>query len=183
MALYEKFGEFDSAAEINHKAEQLFNDGKLDALRNLACENGIPDDFAEMYISGEIAELCDDQMAAVGKIDMEMDELQLSEILIDWADYIKAQCMTDDLFCRQVRRKEKSLEECIAQIAVWSMINAKRLPEKITQAMTKAAKEHPEEMKKAGIDVRWLSYTRTGAPSSARTRKIIRDYYMGGGES
>ena len=114
MALYEKFGEFDSAAEINHKAEQLFNAGDLDGLRNLACENGIPDDFAEMYISGEIAELCDDQTAAVGKIDMEVDELQLSEILIDWADYIKAQCMTDDLFCRQVRRKGKNLEICIA---------------------------------------------------------------------
>ena len=183
MALYEKFGEFDSAAEINHKAEQLFNAGDLDGLRNMACENGIPDDFVEMYIDGEIPELCDDQIAAVGKIDMEMDELQLSEILIDWADYIKAQCMTDDLFCRQVRRKAKSLEECIAQIAVWSMINAKRLPEKITQAMTKAAKEHTEEMKKAGIEIRWIPYTRAGAPGSARTRKIIRDYYMGGGES
>lgn len=79
MALYEKFGEFDSASEINHKAEQLFNAGDLDGLRNMACENGIPDDFVEMYIDGEIPELCDDQMAAVGKIDMEMDELQLSE--------------------------------------------------------------------------------------------------------
>ena len=59
--------------------------------------------------------------------------------------------MTDDLFCRQVRRKGKNLEDCIAQIAIWSMINARRLPERITKAMEKAAKEHPEEMKKAGI--------------------------------
>ena len=58
MALYEKFGEFDSAAEINHKAEQLFNAGDLDGLRNMACENGIPDDFVEMYISGENNSMC-----------------------------------------------------------------------------------------------------------------------------
>lgn len=75
MALYEKFGEFDSSAEINRKAEELFNSGDLDGLRNLACENGIPDDFTEMYIEGEIEQLCDDQVAAVGKIDMEIDEI------------------------------------------------------------------------------------------------------------
>ena len=180
MALYEKYGEFDSSAEINRKAEELFNSGDLDGLRNLACENGIPDDFTEMYVEGEIEQLCDDQVAAVGKIDMEIDELQPIEILVDWADYIKAQCMEDDLFCRQVRRKGKNLESCIAQIAIWSMINAKRLPERITKAMEKAAKEHTEEMKKAGIEIRWIPYTRTGAPGSARTRQIIREYYMGG---
>ena len=50
--LYEKFGEFDSAGEINKKAEELFNDGKMDDLRNLACENGIPDEYVEFYMAG-----------------------------------------------------------------------------------------------------------------------------------
>lgn len=180
MALYEKFGEFDSALAINRKAEELFNSGDMDGLRTLACENGIPDDFTEMYIDGEIEDLCDDQIAAVGKIDMEIDEMQPIEILSDWADYIKAQCMEDDLFCRQVRRKGKSLEGCIAEIAVWSLIHAKPLPKKVIKAMEKAAGEHPDELKAAGIETRWIAYTKTGAPGSARTRQIIREYYMGG---
>ena len=178
--LFEEYGEFDSAAEINKKAEELFGEGDVDGLRTLACENGIPDDYIEMYIGMEIDQLCDDLTAAVGKIDMEVDEMEPVEILSDWADYIRAQCMEDDLFCRQVRRKGKSLEGCIAEIAIWSMINAKPLPPKVTAAMEKAADSHKSELKAAGIEKRWLQYTRTGAPGSARTRQIIREYYMGG---
>ena len=181
--LYEKYGEFGSAAEINRKAEELFGAGDVDGLRTLACENGIPDDFIEMYIGMEIDQLCDDQMAAVGKIDMEVDEMQPIEIISDWADFIRAQCMEDDLFCRQVRRKGKSLEGCIAQIAIWSLINAKPLPDKVIKAMEGAAKEHKKELEAAGIQPQWIKYTKTGAPGSARTRQIIRDYYMGGGNS
>ena len=162
------------------EAEKLFNAGDLDGLRNLACENGIPDDFTEMYIEGEIEQLCDDQVAAVGKIDMEIDEMKPIEILVDWADYIKAQCMEDDLFCRQVRRRGKSLEGCIAEIAIWSLIHAQPLSDKIIKAMEKAGKEHEKELKAAGIEQRWIRYTKTGAPGSARTRQIIREYYMGG---
>lgn len=180
MALFEKFGEFDSASEINRKAEELFASGDVDGLRTLACENGIPDDYIDMYIGMDTDQLCDDLTAAVGKIDMEMDEIQMAEILIDWADYIKAQCMEDELFCRQVRRRGKSLEDCIAKIAIWSLINAKPLPERILRAMEKAGKEHSDELKKAGIERRWIQYTKTGAPGSARTRQIIREYYMGG---
>lgn len=181
MALYAKFGEFDSAAEINRKAEELFGAGNIDGLRELACENGIPDDFTEMYIGMEIETLCDDQTAAMGKIDMEVDEMEPVEIVSDWADYIRAQCMEDDFFCRQVRRRGKSLEGCIAQIAIWSLINAKPLPAAVIKAMEQAAKEHKKELEAAGIQPQWIKYTKTGAPGSARTRQLIREYYMGGG--
>ena len=178
--LFAKYGEFDSAAEINKKAEELFGAGDVDGLRALACENGIPDDYIEMYIGMEIDQLCDDLTAAVGKIDMEVDEMEPVEILSDWAGYIRAQCMDDDLFCRQVRRRGKSLEGCMAEIAIWSLINAKPLPKAVTDAMLKAAKEHKSELKAAGIEERWIQYTKMGAPGSARTRQIIREYYMGG---
>ena len=178
--LFAKYGEFDSAAEINKKAEELFGAGDVDGLRALACENGIPDDYIEMYIGMEIDQLCDDLTAAVGKIDMEVDEMEPVEILSDWADYIRAQCMEDDLFCRQVRRRGKSLEGCMAEIAIWSLINAKPLPKAVTDAMVTAAKEHKKELKAAGIEERWIQYTKMGAPGSARTRQIIREYYMGG---
>lgn len=180
MALFEKFGEFDSAAEINKKAEELFGEGDIDGLRTLACENGIPDDYIEMYVGMEIDKLCDDLTAAVGKIDMEVDEIAPVEILSDWADYIRAQCMEDDLFCRQVRRRGKSLEGCMAEIAIWSMINAKPLPKAVTDAMRVAAREHSKELKAAGIQETWIPHTKMGAPGSARTRQIIREYYMGG---
>lgn len=101
--LYEKFGEFDSAGEINKKAEELFNDGKMDDLRNLACENGIPDEYVEFYMAGETEILCDDMMAAVGKIDMEVDEMAPIGVLTDWSDYIRAQCMEDDAFSAKKR--------------------------------------------------------------------------------
>ena len=181
MALFEKYGEFDSAAEINRKAEELFNAEDLDGLRALACENGIPDEFTEMYLLGELEILCDDTVAAVGKIDIEVDEMGPIEILADWADYIKAQCMEDALFCRQVRRKGKSLEGCLAKIATWALINAKPLPRAVINAMEKEADKHPEELKAAGIQKGWIQYTKTGAPGSARTRQLIREYYMGGG--
>ena len=179
MALFERYGEFDSAAEINKKAEELFGAGDVDGLRALACENGIPDDYIEMYIGMEIDQLCDDLTAAVGKIDMEVDEMEPVEILSDWADYIRAQCMEDDRFCRQVRRKGKSLEGCMAEIAIWSLINAKSLPKAVIDAMTVAARKHSKELKAAGIQETWIPHTKMGAPGSARTRQIIREYYMG----
>ena len=52
--MFEKFGEMDSYKEINELAESLFNEGDVDSLRTMAKENGIPDDFVEMYLEGMI---------------------------------------------------------------------------------------------------------------------------------
>lgn len=57
--MFDKFGEMDSYKEINELAENLFNEGDIDSLRVMAKENGIPDDFVEMYLEGAIPELCD----------------------------------------------------------------------------------------------------------------------------
>jgi len=48
--MFDKFGEMDSYKEINELAENLFNEGDTDSLRVMAKENGIPDDFVEMYL-------------------------------------------------------------------------------------------------------------------------------------
>lgn len=162
MALYEKFGEFDSSAEINRKAEELFNAGDLDGLRNLACENGIPDDFTEMYVEGEIEQLCDDQVAAVGKIDMEIDELQPIEILVDWADYIKAVCLEDEDMAKAVRRKGKTLKGCIGRILEWAFKNQQPVDKDIIKA--------------AGVKAGKVTL---GMPGQAKVRELIRSYYGG----
>ena len=65
--MYDKFGEMSSYKEINELAENLANEGDVESLREMAKENGIPEDFVDLYLEGEIPKLCDDLIAAVGK--------------------------------------------------------------------------------------------------------------------
>ncbi len=57
--MFDKFGEFNSSAEINELAENLFNEGDTESLKVMAKENGIQNDFVDMYPQGEIPVLCD----------------------------------------------------------------------------------------------------------------------------
>lgn len=41
--MFDKFGEMDSADEINELAENLLNEGDIDSLEAMAKENGIRD--------------------------------------------------------------------------------------------------------------------------------------------
>ena len=91
MALFATFGEFDTFTEINELAENLFNEGDLDSIRKVARENGIPEDFVEMYIEGDIPVLCDAMTAAVGKLDVEAEDLKIKGLMVDWVEYIKAE--------------------------------------------------------------------------------------------
>ena len=50
--MYDKFGNFNSAEEINACAEELKEQGELGKLKELAEENGIPGFFAEQYAEG-----------------------------------------------------------------------------------------------------------------------------------
>ena len=67
--MFGKFGEFNSAEEINRKAEELFNMQDLDGIRALAAENGIPHEYAQAYCEGDLPELCDRLTAAVKPFD------------------------------------------------------------------------------------------------------------------
>ena len=71
MALYETFGEFDSAEEINKAAANQKKEGDKTALIELAKENGIDEDDANDYFDDIVPELCSDLMAAEGKIRVE----------------------------------------------------------------------------------------------------------------
>ena len=87
--MYEKFGEFDSFSEINELAENLFNEGDTTSLKEMAAENGIPEDYVELYLQGDIPMLCDQLTAALGKIDVEVNDLKPKEIMEDWVEYLK----------------------------------------------------------------------------------------------
>ena len=118
--LYEKFGEFNSADEINELAANLREEGDVESIRILAEENGIPKDYAEIMISGEWPFLCDPTTAAIGKIEVEVADLQPKGIMVDWAEYIKACCMEDGKMAENVRRKGKSIKGCFGKLLKYS---------------------------------------------------------------
>lgn len=160
--LGEQFGIFDSYKDINELAENLFNEGDLDSIRKLAAENGILEEFVEMYLEGEMPELCDVEAAALGKIDMECLELKPKEIMEDWVEYIKSQCMENRQVAKAVRQKDKSLKDCVATLLSWSFKNQIPIDKDIVKA--------------AGVSAGRVTL---GIPGMGRAKKIIREYYLG----
>ena len=162
MALYEKFGEFDSADTLNELAENLLKEGDKASIKALAKENGIPEEFARMFISGDIPVLCDVQTAAVGKIDVEANELKPQDIMVDWVEYIKAVCLEDDRMAKAVRKKGKTLKGCIGKILEWAFKNQHEVDKDIIKA--------------AGVKAGKVTL---GMPGQAKARELIRSYYGG----
>lgn len=162
IAMFEKFGELNSFGEINELAENLFNEGDTESLRAMAKENGIQSDFVDMYLQGEIPALCDQLTAALGKIDVEVAELKPKEIMEDWVEYLRGQCMENELLAFNVRKKGKSLKGCIAALLMWSFKNQQTVDKDIIKA--------------AGVSAGKVTL---GIPGMARAKQIITDYYMG----
>lgn len=164
--MFEKFGEMDSYKELNELAENLFNEEDMKSIRELAKENGIPEDFVSMYLEGMIPELCDSTTAAVGKLDAEAKELKLKGLMLDWVEYIKGLCMEEVMMSHQVRKKGKSLLGCMAVLLKYSFNNRVAVDKKI--------------IKEAGISVSRVSRVDFGIPGTAEAKKMIREYYLGG---
>lgn len=164
--MFDKFGEMGSFEEINGLAENLFNEGDYDSLRVMAKENGIIGDFVEMYLQGDIPALCDPLTAALGKIDVEVAELKPQEIMKDWVEYLRGQCMENELLAHQVRKKGKSLKGCIAALLMWSFKHQIPVDKDIIKA--------------AGVSAGKVTL---GIPGMAKAKQIIREYYMGSGRA
>ena len=60
--MFDKYGEFNSIEELNAKAADLKTEGKTKELEELAQENGFDQYVAELYLAGEIPELCPDPL-------------------------------------------------------------------------------------------------------------------------
>lgn len=160
--MFDKFGEMNSYEEINELAENLFNEGDYESLKELAKENGIPVEFAEIYISGEIPTLCDALIAANGKLDLECAELKPKQIMEDWVEYIRGQCMEHTAIALAVRRKGKTLKGCIAELLKWSFKNQMPIGKDLLKA--------------AGVTAGKVTL---GIPGMGQAKKIIKEYYMG----
>ena len=64
--MFEKFGEFNSAEEINRAAKQQLAEGDTEAIYTIAKENGIDEDDVKDYIAGCTETLVTVLSAAVG---------------------------------------------------------------------------------------------------------------------
>ena len=176
--MFEKFGEFDSASEINRKAEELFNAGDFEGIRALAEENRIPSEYADAYCDGELPELCDRLTAAIGKLELEEQEIVMVGVMEDWLHYIEAQCGESDQIAIAVRRKGKNLKDCLGAILLWSLMNQKKVDKGVMASTEKQIKDQGISLQKYGIEPRYLQYTRIGIPNMATARQLIRDYYL-----
>lgn len=161
--MFDKFGEMGSFGEINELADNLFNEGDTTSLYEMAKENGIEKEYVDMYLAGDIPALCDALTAALGKIDVEAEDLKPKEIMEDWVEYLRGQCMENEILAFNVRKKGKSLEGCIAAILMWSFKNQQPIDKGIIKA--------------AGVSAGRVTL---GIPGMARAKKIITEYYMGG---
>ena len=160
--MFDKFGEMDTFGEINELAENLFNEGDTASIKTMAKENGIDKEYVEMYLSGDIPVLCDAMTAALGKIDVEVADLKPKEIMEDWVEYLRGQCMENELLAFNVRKKGKSLKGCIAALLMWSFKNQQPNDKGIIKA--------------AGVSAGKVTL---GIPGMARAKQIITAYYMG----
>lgn len=160
--MFERFGEMNSFQEINELAENLFNEGDIGSLKAMAEENGIPADFVEMFCAGDLPDLCDPMTAALGKIEVESAELQPKEIMKDWVEYLKSQCMENELMAYSVRKTGKSLKGCIAALLKWSFENQIPIEKEILKA--------------AGVTAGRVTL---GIPGMGTAKRIIREYYLG----
>ena len=148
--MFDRFGEFDSAAEINETAVNLRREGDIESLKVLATENGIDPEILEEFAKGKQIYLCDDMVAALGKLDVEVKNVKCAEI------------MEDPELARAVRKKGKSLAGCIAALLHWSFKNQNPVDKEI--------------MKAAGVTAGRCTL---GIPGMATAKKIITNYYLG----
>ena len=162
--MFDIFGNMETAEEINKTAAGLKEEGDTENIKKLAEENGIEPEIVEVYLSGEIEWIVDTMTAALGKIKVEEAELKPEEIMKDWTEYLKSQCMENEKLAAAVRKKDKTLKGCMGELLKWSYANAKAVDKDIEKA--------------AGFTGR----VKLGIPGMGRAKKIIRDYYLGKAE-
>ena len=160
--MFEKFGEFDSSEELNKAAEGLLKEGDIESLKILAAENGIDKDDCEDYELGLIDSLTTPLTAAYGKLDIETAQLNITEIMEDWMQYIRLQCFNDSKMASEVRKKGKTLKGCIAALIKWSFGHQYEIPADIIKA--------------SGISAGRVTL---GIPGAGTAHRLIKEYYLG----
>ena len=113
-----KFGIFEHFEELNRAAAAQKKEGDKEALIALALENGLEKEDAEDYWETEDENwgLCNATMAAMGKLKLEEQELQLKSQMKDWKDFVVQMVLEDETgnLARAVFSPKKELAEVLA---------------------------------------------------------------------
>ncbi len=164
--MYEKYGEFDSAAELNRKANELKAEGDRDGVIALAKENGLDLEDAADFYDGTIEELTTPTLAALGKIAAESAQLEMFGVFNDWASEIIALCTEDEDFAQAVRGKGKNLTSCFAAVILEESKRRKNVDSNIVKKIREKEKDFPQNLQVS---------TMTKKDQMA----VIRKYYEG----
>lgn len=168
--MFEKFGEFDSAEEMNRAAAAQLAEGDTEAVFTIAEENGIERLEAEDYIDGITEELVTPLMAALGKLKVEQEEYEIKGILEDWVQQIQALCIKEEQMRIAVRKKGKSLRDCMAKLIAFAFENKVQVSDKIAKATM---------VKHNGKTVQMQTPLYLGVPNKKTVEFIVKQYYLG----
>nr|DAY50297.1 MAG TPA: hypothetical protein [Caudoviricetes sp.] len=160
-AMFEKFGKmtFD---DLNRTAEGLKMEGDVESLVLLAEENGLEKEDAEDYADGVVDTLANPLEAAMGKIKVESEHLNLrcSTTLSGMRDLVTYMISRDEEMQVAVHDPEKSLAKCLGKLVAEASRTRYKLPDEIAIA--------------AGIPTVYM-----GDVSKERAKEIIKAYYGG----
>ena len=166
LDIFTKYGNFDSADEINEAAKNQLAQGDTEAVREIARENGLDPEDAEDFITGGWNKICSETSAALGKISIEEQALTINGIMHDWIRYIQLCISESKEFAVAVRRSDKSLAGALGAILKAS----EQLMENLDDAILEAA------------DINFKGQVKFGIPEEATVREIVKTYYLGGNE-
>lgn len=102
--------------ELNACAKGLLEEQDLEHLKVLAEENGIPDGIREVYEQHLSEELVDSVNAAIGKLQVELKEETDGMPAGEIVSYLSMRCFEKEILARAVRRKNRTLKECLQNI-------------------------------------------------------------------
>lgn len=160
--MFDVFGDFNSAEDINVAAATLLEEGRVSDVVKLGLENGLDKDDIQDYTDGVVTELCTPLMAAIGKLNVEAKELKLPATLEGMVSMIIDMATSDKVLAKDIRKTGKKLVDVLAKIVKLSSQNRVQLPKELTKA--------------AGIPAN----TFVGDVDQATFKKTVREYYAEG---
>lgn len=159
-----KFGIFKTIEELNRAAAAQKKEGDFEALKALALENGFEEADAEDYFDTDTEPFCTPMMAAQAKLDLEAKDLNLKSQLLDWKNTVVLFCDEIAGLSKAVFSPDKRLLDVLAAGLKLASENRITVDRRITKA--------------AGLPE---SAGQIGMVGKDELRKIVIDYYLGGG--
>lgn len=163
--MFDKYGEFDSAAELIRAIQGQIDEGDESAALEIGRENGIDEMDVEDILDGTASaeEVLTPCVVALGKIQVEAKAYHKHDsIIVDWIEYIKALAIDSEEVARNIRKKGKSLNGCLGALLKYSYQHAFSIPDEIVKAA---------EISNARVKL--------GIPNAGKCKEIIRNYYGG----